>query len=148
MTNNRNKVFARSGESTQDGRFHSHFTELDSTGNSALRRLEEHLNWDANDLLAKLWTWQNGDISANDLYGGNIEAALGAIKARTILIPCTNDLYFSPEDNVIEFGFLANAELKPYDSPWWYCVANPGNDPKFEKFLDDCINAVLRAADE
>ena len=109
---------------------------------------EDHLNWDANDLLAKLWTWQNGDISANDLYGGNIDAALGAIKARTILIPCTNDLYFSPEDNVIEFGFLANAELKPYDSPWGHCVANPGNDPKFEKFLDDCINAVLRAADE
>ncbi|SVB61968.1 uncharacterized protein METZ01_LOCUS214822, partial [marine metagenome] len=96
---------------------------------------EDHLNWDANDLLAKLWTWQNGDISANDLYGGNIEAALGAIKARTILIPCTNDLYFPPEDNVIEFGFLANAELKPYDSPWGHCVANPGNDPEFEKFL-------------
>ena len=108
---------------------------------------EDHLNWDANDLLAKLWTWQNGDISANHLYGGNLKAALGAIKARVVLIPCTNDLYFPPEDNAIEVGFLAHAELKPYDSPWGHCVANPGNDPEFEKFLDSCIDAVLRAAD-
>ena len=28
---------------------------------------EDHLNWDANDLLCKLKTWQRGDISANDL---------------------------------------------------------------------------------
>ncbi len=71
-----------------------------------------------------------------------------ALKARVILIPCTNDLYFPPEDNAFEFRYLANAELRPYDSPWGHCVANPGNDPKFEKFLDDCIDAVLRAADE
>ena len=104
---------------------------------------EDHLNWDANDLLAKLWTWQNGDISANPLYGGNFEAALGAIKARAILIPCTSDLYFPPEDNAIEVGFMANAELRPYHSAWGHCVANPGNDPQFEKFLDDCIDTVL-----
>ena len=57
---------------------------------------EGHLDWDANDLLAKLWTWQSGDISANPRYGGNFEAALAAIKARAILIPCTDDLYFPP----------------------------------------------------
>jgi homoserine O-acetyltransferase len=109
---------------------------------------EDHLNWDANDLLAKIWTWQHADISANHLYDGNFEAALGAIKARAILIPCTNDLYFPPEDNAIEVCSFVNAELKPYDSPWGHCVANPGNDPEFEKFLDDCIDAVLRAAGE
>ncbi len=104
---------------------------------------EDHLNWDANDLLAKLWTWQNGDISANDLYGGNFEAALGAIKAKAILIPCTTDLYFPPEDNEIEVRHMPNAELKSYDSPWGHCVANPGNDAGFVHFLDDCIASVL-----
>lgn len=104
---------------------------------------EDHLNWDANDLIAKIWTWQNGDISANDLYGGNFEAALGAIKAKAILIPCTTDLYFPPEDNEIEVRYMPNAELKPFASPWGHCVANPGNVPEFETFLDDCIRSVL-----
>ena len=35
---------------------------------------EDHLNWDANDLLAKLWTWQRVDISSNDLYAGGSRA--------------------------------------------------------------------------
>lgn len=107
---------------------------------------EEHLDWDAGDLLAKLWTWQNGDISANPRYGGNFEAALAAIKARAILIPCTDDLYFPPEDNAIEVSHMANADLRPYSSPWGHCVASPGNDAGFEQFLDDCIDSALAAA--
>ncbi len=104
---------------------------------------EGHLDWDANDLLAKLWTWQNGDISANPRYGGNIGAALAAIEARAILIPCSDDLYFPPEDNAIEVRHMGNAQLKPYSSPWGHCVANPGYDEGFEQFLDDCIEMVL-----
>ena len=95
--------------------------------------------------MAKLWTWQNADVSANDLYSGNFKAALGAIKARAILIPCTSDLYFPPEDNANEVRYMPNAELRPYDSPWGHCVANPGNDPQFARFLDDCIDTVLAA---
>ena len=101
-------------------------------------------NWDANNLLAKLKTWQLGDISANRLYGGNIKKALGAIKARAILIPCSDDLYFPPEDNAIEVRHMPNAELRIYDSPWGHCVANPGNDPKFEAFLDKAIRDLIR----
>ena len=37
----------------------------------------DHLAWDANDLLAKLRTWQLGDISANARYEGDFEGALG-----------------------------------------------------------------------
>ena len=104
---------------------------------------EDHLNWDANDLLAKLWTWQHGDISANELYGGDFESALGAITARAILVPCTTDLYFPPEDNEIEARHMPNAELRPFASPWGHCVASPGNVPEFEAFLDGCIRNLL-----
>lgn len=38
-------------------------------------------NWDANDLLAKLATWQKGDVSANSLYNGDLAHALGAVRA-------------------------------------------------------------------
>lgn len=104
---------------------------------------QDHLKWDANNLLAKLWTWQNADISANEVYQGDFLRALRAIKARAILVPCTQDLYFPPEDNEIEVSHMANAELRPYDSPWGHCVASPGNDPNFARFLDQCINELL-----
>ncbi len=105
----------------------------------------DHLHWDANDLLAKLWTWQHGDISANDRYHGAFIHALESIQARAILIPCTTDLYFPPEDNAFEARHMPNAELRPYDSPWGHCVATPGRDRAFMTFLNDCATELLRA---
>jgi len=105
---------------------------------------EDHFrNWDANDLIAKIWTWQHADISANELYGGDLPRALGAIKARAIVMPCTQDLYFPPVDNANDVRHMANAELRPFDSPWGHCVANPGDVPEFERFLDDAIRELL-----
>ena len=103
----------------------------------------DHLNWDANDLLAKLWTWQHADISDNPLYGGDFARALRTIQARAILVPCTNDLYFPPTDNELELQHLSNAKVRPFDSPWGHCVASPGNEPRFERFLDACIRELL-----
>ncbi len=99
--------------------------------------------WDANNLLAKLATWQAGDISAGPLYNGDFRAALGAIKARAILMPCSQDLYFPPEDNAIEARYMPNADFRPYDSPWGHCAANPGNDPGFTAALDAAIHELL-----
>lgn len=105
---------------------------------------EDHLaNWDANDLLAMLATWQAGDISANPLYGGNFPKALGAIRARAILMPCTQDLYFPPEDNAIEARHMVRAELRPVDSPWGHCAASAGNDPAFMAALDRAVAELL-----
>jgi homoserine O-acetyltransferase len=101
--------------------------------------------WDANNLLAKLATWQAGNIAAGPLYNGDFKAALGAIKARAILMPCTQDLYFPPEDNAIEARHMPNAEFRPYDSPWGHCAANPGNDPGFAAALDAGIRELLQA---
>ncbi len=104
---------------------------------------QDHLDWDANDLLCKLWTWQQGDISANDLYQHDFKAALNAIKAETIVIVCDNDLYFRPEDNQLEIEHIIGGELRVYQSPWGHCVASPGNDPEFEHYLDRAINELL-----
>jgi homoserine O-acetyltransferase len=57
---------------------------------------------DANNLLAMLWTWQKGDVSANALYNGDFERALGATTARAIVMPGRTNLYFPPEDNEYE----------------------------------------------
>ena len=103
----------------------------------------DHLNWDANDLLAKLWTWQHADISDNTRYQKDFGRALRAIRAHAILVPCNSDLYFPPADNEIELQHLSNAKLRPFDSPLGHCVANPGNDLRFERFLDGCIRELL-----
>ena len=103
----------------------------------------DHLNWDANDLLAKLWAWQHGDISDNDRYNGDFVAALQGITAKTIVIACSDDLYFPPQDNAIEVENISAGELKVYHSPWGHCVASPGNEPKFTDFLDRAISHLL-----
>ena len=104
---------------------------------------QDHLDWDANDLLCKLWTWQRGDISAQPAYGGDFVKALNAIAANTIIIACDNDLYFQPADNEIEVEHIRNGELRVYESPWGHCVASPGNDRGFEAFLDRAIDELI-----
>ncbi|MFT5225840.1 MAG: homoserine O-acetyltransferase [Polaribacter sp.] len=104
---------------------------------------QDHLDWDANDLLCKLKTWQQGDISGQPAYEDDFAKALKAIKAKTIIIVCDDDMYFRFEDNEIEAAQIINAELRVYSSPWGHCVASPGNDPEFEKFLDQSISELL-----
>ena len=100
-------------------------------------------NWDANNLLCKLKTWQLNDISNNPLYKGNYIKALKSIRAKTILMPCNQDLYFRKEDNIIEKKFINRASLKPVNSAYGHCAANPGNDKNFQKKLDKNINDLL-----
>ena len=104
---------------------------------------QDHLNWDANDLLCKLASWQVADISNQAHYNGDFVKALSSIKARTIVIVCDNDLYFRPEDNALEVEHIKHGELRVYKSPWGHCVASPGNDPDFEQYLDAAIVELL-----
>ena len=100
-------------------------------------------NWDANNLLTKLLTWQKNDISANPIYNYNFTKALSNIKAKAILMPCSHDLYFPPLDNEFEAEHMVNVELRKYNSVWGHCVANPGNDIGFSKALDIAVNDLL-----
>lgn len=104
---------------------------------------KDHLQWDANDLLAKLWSWQNADISGNERYHGDLPAALKAIRARTIIIACSDDLYFPPQDNVPEAQNIPGGELRVYHSAWGHCVASPGVDARFAEFLDRAIAELI-----
>ncbi len=95
---------------------------------------------DANDLLAMLWTWQHADISANDLFRGDFEAALRAIRSRAIVMPSTTDLYFRVRDNEIEVAHMPHAELRPIPSIWGHlAVLNPADN----RFIDEALNELL-----
>ena len=105
---------------------------------------EDHLNWDANDLLAKIWTWQHGDIGDNPIYRGNFSRALQSIEARAIVMPCSTDMYFVPSDNAAEVGQMRRAELRVFDSPWGHCAASPGPVPEFQRALDQAAAELLK----
>ena len=100
-------------------------------------------NWDANNLLSKLKTWQLNDISRGPIYKNNYKDALKSIKAKTILMPCNQDLYFRTEDNEYEKNFIPHSSLRPINSSFGHCAANPGNDKNFEKELDKNIKELL-----
>jgi homoserine O-acetyltransferase/O-succinyltransferase len=104
----------------------------------------DHLNWDANDLIAKIWTWQHGDISDNAIYGGDFTRALQSITARAILMPCSTDMYFVPADNAAEVGNMRRAELRVFDSAWGHCVGSPGRVLEFQRALDEAAAELLR----
>jgi homoserine O-acetyltransferase len=104
---------------------------------------EDHLRWDANDLVAKIWTWQNADISRNAVFDGNLQAALRSIRARAIVIPCSHDLYFPPADSAFEVQHMQRAELRVFHSPWGHCACSPGRLKSFETFLDQAAADLL-----
>ncbi len=105
----------------------------------------DHLTWDANNLLAMLATWQAGDISANPRYERNFVKALQSIQARCITIPCSDDLYFPPEDNEFEAAHIEQGECRTFNSPWGHCVASPGNCQAFQDYLDKSITELLES---
>ncbi|WP_421995600.1 alpha/beta fold hydrolase [Reyranella sp.] len=101
------------------------------------------LRRDARDLMAQLWTWQNADISANDLYRGDLEMALEGIKARVLLMPSATDLYFQTDDNRIELPLLKRGRLVEIPSVWGHRAGNPTGSPEDAAFIDKQVEALL-----
>jgi homoserine O-acetyltransferase len=114
--------------------------------------LEDFLvrSWEANflrrdmrDLLAQLSIWQNGDISANDLYRGDLQMALAGIKAKVLLMPSATDLYFQTDDNRLELPHLKYGKLAEIPSVWGHRAGNPRDNPEDQAFIDRQVEELL-----
>lgn len=103
----------------------------------------DHLNWDANDLLAMLWTWQQADIADHPRFAGDFGRALGAITARSIVMPGATDLYFPPEDSRLEVSYMPQAELRIIPSDWGHCAGGPGRNPTDTAFIEAAMAELL-----
>ena len=103
------------------------------------------LRRDVRDLLAQLWTWQSGDISANDLYRGDLPMALAGIKAKVLLMPSATDLYFQTDDNRAELPHLKYGKLAEIPSVWGHRAGNPLANPEDAAFIDREVNALLES---
>ena len=102
-----------------------------------------YLRRDMRDLLAQLWTWQHADISANDLYRGDLQMALAGIKAKVLLMPSATDLYFQTDDNRAELPHLAHGRLAEIPSVWGHRAGNPRDIKEDAAFIDAQVNALL-----
>jgi homoserine O-acetyltransferase/O-succinyltransferase len=98
---------------------------------------------DANNLLAMADTWLNGDISANPVFKSDFKRAMGAIRARAIVMPGTTDLYFRVADNDAEVRLMPNAECRPIPSVWGH-GAGFGLAPADNKFIDKALRELLK----
>jgi len=102
------------------------------------------LRRDAADLLSMIETWYNSDVSDNPIYKGDLSKALGAIKARTLVMPSTTDLYFTVADSEMETRQMPNAELRPIVSIWGHRAGNPVQCPEDEAVLRNAVQELLR----
>jgi homoserine O-acetyltransferase len=101
------------------------------------------IHHDANNLLAMLWTWHNGDISDNAIYKGDFDLALRSIKARTWILPGQYDSYFPPTDSAYEASLIPGAVCRPIPSTWGHMTLwNPEDRP----FIDAALREALADA--
>jgi homoserine O-acetyltransferase/O-succinyltransferase len=114
--------------------------------------LEEYLvqAWEASyrkrnphNLLAMLDTWLHCDLSDNPRYQGNYEAALSAIQAKTLVMPATTDLYFTPDDCAAEAALILNSRYQLIPSIWGHRAGNPHQNPADAAFIRSQIQALL-----
>lgn len=104
---------------------------------------QDHISWDANNLLTKLWTWEHADVSQHEKFGGDLKLALSQVTARTIVMPCNQDQYFTLFENALEAQIVSNAELRPIESSAGHCAGAPGRFKQESSLIDEAINELL-----
>ncbi|KAI4719986.1 homoserine O-acetyltransferase [Aureobasidium sp. EXF-10727] len=91
------------------------------------------------NMLTMLQTWQSGDCSAQHPYNGSFPAAMKAIKAKALVLPCKTDLYFPPEDSEYEVQCMRKGvgRLEVFPSVWGHWAGGPGQSLEDVKWLDE-----------
>ena len=87
-----------------------------------------------------MWTWKHNDLGDHPDFGGDFEAALRAIRARTIIIQAETDSYFPPVDSEYEAQTIPDAELRVIPTIWGHIA--PFN-PEDQVVIDQAITELL-----
>jgi len=139
-------IYAGWGLSQDFYRERLHETALGAPSLAAFLKSDWEDNFAAHraaNLYAQALTWQEADISANDLYAGDLPKALASISARVLLMPSATDLYFRVADNEVELAHLKNAELAVIPSIWGHRAGNPRGIPADLGFLAAQVRSWL-----
>jgi homoserine O-acetyltransferase len=114
--------------------------------------LEDYLDrgWEASyrrrdplDLVAMLRTWKRNDVASDGVHGGDLASALGSIRARTIVVAASTDLYFTAADCAEEAAAIPGAELRIIRSVWGHRAGNPVHSADDASFLRGVVRDAL-----
>jgi homoserine O-acetyltransferase/O-succinyltransferase len=105
---------------------------------------KRYMHRDANNLLSMLRTWQLNDVGATPGFGGSVERALSAIKAKATVMAGQTDLYFTPEDIEADAARIPGSRFRVIPSVWGH-MAGAGVNPVDSQFIEDEIKALLAA---
>jgi homoserine O-acetyltransferase len=97
---------------------------------------------DPNDLLAMLWTWENGDVGKTPGFGGDTEAALRSIRCPLVAIPARTDLYFPPEDEEAWSKSIPQGEVRVIDTVYGHFAGLGFYEPD-NRFIDQVLRELL-----
>jgi homoserine O-acetyltransferase/O-succinyltransferase len=95
---------------------------------------------DPNDLLCMAWKWQRGDVARHT--GGDLEAALGRITAKTFVMPINEDMFFPPRDCKAEQVLIPDSEFRIVDDILGH-LALFGVAPTYMPQIDEHLGDLL-----
>ncbi len=98
---------------------------------------------DPHNLLTMIETWLHCDVSDNPIYQGEYEKAMGAIAAKTLVMPAQTDLYFTPEDCKLEADLIPHSEYCIIPSIWGHRAGNPYQNPEDEIVIKQAVERLL-----
>lgn len=82
---------------------------------------------DPNNLLCMAWKWRHSDVTLHT--DGDLAAALGRIKAKTMVIAFARDMFFPVEDCEAEAQLIPGGECRVIDTLWghfaMFCFSEP-----------------------
>jgi homoserine O-acetyltransferase len=99
------------------------------------------------DLLAMLRTWLANDVSLAR-HAGDLKAALGSIRARTLVLASATDLYFTPEDCAADAAAIPGARFETIPSIWGHRAGNPYQNPADARFIRTALDELMSAPAE
>jgi homoserine O-acetyltransferase len=101
------------------------------------------VDWVPADTYHQTLTWMAADVSAHPKFDGDLDQALGAIRAKALILPCDTDMYFRVADNEAEVARIPNAELRVIHSIWGHLAGLPGTNAEDDAFVDAALNELL-----
>ncbi|MGL6132768.1 MAG: alpha/beta fold hydrolase [Prochlorococcaceae cyanobacterium] len=101
--------------------------------------LPHYQRHDPRDLIAMLDTWLAHDVAD----GGDLDAALGGIRARSAVVAGSHDLYFPVEDLAADAGRIPGATLHRIESLLGHRAGNPHSSPSEQQALRCIVDGLL-----
>ena len=104
---------------------------------------DDHAAWDWRDLAAQLETWRSA--APDELIpGADLASYLGRIRARTVVMACDQDAYFTLAENAIEAALVPGADLEVIRSSFGHCAGAPGREPTAAAQIEAALHRLLR----